>query len=178
MKNRTIILGLILLALCVNAAFAKETILDKKLSPGMTIAQFKKACPMLKPVDNAQIPYNETIHGLDGKWTFDFKDDKLSWIMYSFYIQEYENLNEKNFNKCLKATEKIIAHLTKLYGKPYKVEEGTKKFRDPGKDHHWGYDVTKAFWKTDKSEIKANFKFFGGKGEYFFVVNVEFMPVK
>ena len=178
MKNHSIIFGLILLALCVNNVWAKETIMDKKLFSGMTITQFKKACPTLKPVDNSQIIYKETIRGLDGKWSFDFKDGKLSWFLYNFYVQEDKDVNEKNFNKCLKATEQIIADLTKLYGKPSEVEEGTKTFRDPYKDHHWGYDVTEALWKTKKGDIKAKFKFFGGKGEYFFVVSVEYMRGK
>lgn len=174
MKNILILVGLILLLSFANSASAKDNILSKKLSPGMTIDQFKKTCPDLKPVDNSQFSHEETLHGLNGKWTFDFKQGRLSWILFDYYIQKYEDLNEKNFNKCLKATEKIIADLTKLYGKPYEVEEGTKKFRDPGKDRHWGYDVIEAKWKSGGNEITAKFKFFGSKGEYFFVVSVEF----
>ncbi len=175
MKNSVILLGVLLLLSFANVAFAGETIISKKLYPGMSVTQFKKVCPKLSPKDTGQIYLDETIHGLDGKWSFEFKDGKLAWTMYNFYIQKYEDLNEKNFNKCLKATEKIIADLTKLYGKPTDVEEGTKKFRDPAKDHHWGYEVIKATWKKENYEIKARFKFFGGKGEYFFLVNMEFM---
>lgn len=181
MKKMSLILCLLILSfiLIPPQSFAEKNPMKTGVYPGMTISEFRKIYPKVAPsVDTKQCQMEEKVNGLDGKWTFDFKDGKLAWITYDYYVQEHENLNEKNFNKCLKGAEKIISDLTKIYGKPTELENGTKKFRDPAKDHHWGYDVIQAKWKTDKYEVNSGFEFFGGKGQYFFVVDAHFEPRK
>jgi hypothetical protein len=162
-----------------SQAFAEKNPMKTGIFPGMTITEFKKIYPKVAPdTDTRQCQMKEKIHDLDGKWTFDFKDGKLDWITYDYYVQEVENLNEENFNKCLKGAQAINSDLTKIYGKPTEFKEGAKKFRDPAKDHHWGYEVIQAKWQTDKFKINAGFEFFGGKGEYFFVVDAHFEAIK
>ncbi|GMT50335.1 MAG: hypothetical protein IEMM0008_1874 [bacterium] len=111
---------------------------------------------------------------MKGKWYFRFENKKLSWYSFSFYITDYKKLNKSNFQRCLKGTEKIIAYLSELYGKPSERVDGIKYFKDPFKERHFGYNVVRAKWKTKRETIKASFYFFGSKGHYWFVVDTKF----
>jgi len=109
---------------------------------------------------------------LEDEWTYFFSEGILESYIFSKYSRRDE-VTEENFNKCLQATEKTIDAYTKKYGKPILVESEGKEFRDPAEDHHWGYDVLKAKWKTKDSWIVVEFDFFGGKAQYFFLVKIE-----
>lgn len=108
-------------------------------------------------------------NGLNGSWHFSFVESKLSGMSFSAHFQEQDEVNEKNFNKCLAATRKMISTYTELYGKPTELEEGTLAFKDPSSQRHWGYEVLKAEWKNN---IEVRFTFQGGKGQYYFSVTV------
>lgn len=169
------VLTVLFVFLITASAFAGQNPMDDGIYPGMTVKEFKKIHPDLKLKDGGgQWTREAEIYGLKGKWAYQFKDGKLEWFLFDYYLQDYKKLNEKNFKKCLGSTKKIMSDLTKLYGKPAKIEEGTTRFRDPSKDRHWGYDVIEGRWNTGKMKIKAKFKFFGGKGEYFFTVSVNY----
>jgi len=138
---------------------------------GMRTDQFAQHYPHLFPngiLLRGAFTKEGTWNGLDGKWYFKFEDGKLESFSFSHYISDFKDLTEENFDKCLAATRKIIDDCSS-HGKP-KTTEGTLKFRDPGKDRHWGYDVIKAVWKDETEVI---FDFFGGKGTYFFVVKFQ-----
>jgi hypothetical protein len=108
-------------------------------------------------------------NGLNGSWHFSFVESKLSGMSFSAHFQEQDEVNEKNFNKCLAATRKMISTYTELYGKPTELEEDTLAFKDPSSQRHWGYEVLKAEWKNN---IEVRFTFQGGKGQYYFSVTV------
>ena len=69
---------------------------------------------------------------------------------------------------------RLIKKYTDDYGKPFEYKAVDTTYRDPYKDHHWGYDVIYAKWKTDKIKFKIEFTFMGGKGEYHFLVKMGF----
>jgi len=155
--------------------FQKELIppvLDSKLpfQLGMKVYDFAKKRPELFPkgvhYDGAYTLKNKW-NGLAGSWHFSFDESKLSGISFSAYFQERDEVNEKNFKKCLAATRKMISAYTETNGKPKTLKEGDLMFKDPSTQRHWGYEVLEAEWKQN---IKIRFKFHGGKGQYYFSV--------
>ncbi len=183
-------LAIVLVSLGIFVLLQSETLvsqeksdpMNKAIRVGMTLKAFKKHYPKANPRDEQTKPVriisqwskSSKVFGLKGKWYFRFEKSKLDWYSFSFYITDYKKLTKSNFQRCLKGTEKIIAYLSKLYGKPHKRVDGIKHFKDPFKQRHFGYDVVKAKWKTKRETIKVNFHFFGSKGRYFFVVNAKF----
>lgn len=139
---------------------------------GMDIASFQRLFPAL-PVTtpDSQVGVDAVVHGLDGRWTYTFKGGKLSWSLFDKYIDE---ITASNFDLCLAAIDAIIADYTRQYGPPARLETGTRIFKDPHKEHHWGYDVMRATWKAEGMKFQANFNFMGGKGVYHFLVKMEF----
>ncbi len=131
----------------------------RKLFPNAIESKYEKTITLV----NA-----DTIHGLADAWEYNFTDGKLKSMSFSKYI---DVISEANFKKCLKATKEIIADYTLLYDAPDEETEGKQKFVDPYKEHHYGYDVLEARWKNASGQkIKIEFTFFGGKGEYHFIV--------
>jgi TPP-dependent trihydroxycyclohexane-1,2-dione (THcHDO) dehydratase len=152
----------------------KNNMKNKLVYIGMSIDDFKNIYPEVVPEDYSStqaFERQETIAGIDGKWYYDFKDSKLTWFQFDRYFNE---INQANFDKCLKETRQIIADYKEKYGEPIKYEEEETKFKDPYKERHWGYDVTKAVWQTDKMKILVEFHFMGGKGEYNFIIKIDF----
>ena len=152
----------------------QKTMLDKNIYIGMSIEEFKKICPETvkgeyKPTQSFM--KSEVIAGIDGGWYFDFVDSKLQWYLWDIYITD---INQDNFDKSLTAIKKIIEIYKKKYGEPTTYTEGKTKYIDPYKQRHWGYDVINAYWVTDKIKFANEFKFFGGKGEYSFILKIEF----
>ncbi len=152
---------------------------QSKATIGMTMARVKKIYPdmeMSASGNTTTLTRPETLYGIDGKWGYQFKNQKLIWIYFDKYIDE---LNDNNFRKCLSATRHLIKDYTKRYGKPDTTITGNTKFIDPYKKHHWGYDVLEARWK-DKNGMKINikFKFMGSKGEYHFIVDINYFDKK
>jgi len=140
----------------------------------MDIKDFKKICPQIvgeehKPTQS--FIKSDVIAGMEGSWFFNFSDSKLTWFSWNVYD---DDINQKNFEKCLKATREIIKIYKKKYGEPTDFTEGKLKYIDPYKKRHWGYDVLRAYWKTDKIKFANEFKFMGGKGNYNFLIKIEF----
>lgn len=137
----------------------------------MSVEQAKKLYPNAKESryqEEISLTIEDTLHGLGSAWGLNFKEDKLTWMMFNKYIGE---LSDANFKKCLKATKEIIADYTKWYGEPDETITGNQKYVDPYKKKHWGYDVLEARWKNVNGEkMKVEFTFLGGKGEYQFLV--------
>lgn len=142
---------------------------------GMTEEEFVKIYSDLKFTvyeNNKTYTRNETVKGLSVEWGYRFEEGKLNWIYFHHYV---DKINKSEFDKCLKSTELLIEEYTELYGEPDSLVEGTKKFQDPYKKKHWGYDVIEARWKNyNGMKIKVEFTFMGGKGEYHFLVTVNF----
>ncbi len=114
----------------------------------------------------------EVIGDLEGDWHYRFENGVLNWMHWDTYI---DSLSEKNFNKCLKTTRALIKKYSKTFGKPDVTVLGNSKFIDPFKKRHWGYDVLEARWKNYKgAKISVEFTFMGGKGEYHFLVKVNY----
>lgn len=163
----------ILLILFIN--FSLISFSQQKAKIGMTINEVMKIYPNCKSdtVGNEiTLSRTETLYGLSDNWGYRFKEGKLDWIFFHKYIKE---INSKNFNECLHATQKLIADYTKVYGKPDTTLTGNTIFIDPYVKKHWGYDVLEARWKNkDDMKIKVEFTFMGGKGDYNFLVEINY----
>ena len=141
---------------------------------GMSLEEFRRVHPKVAHDDaksDGQWRRPEKLCGLEGSWCYTFKDGKLDWALWDIYIDE---LNQTNFDKCLKGTRQLIEAYTKNYGKPFEVKEPNPIFKDPHKTRHWGYDVLYAKWQTPSVKFKIGFDFMGGKGDYHFLVKMGF----
>ncbi len=148
-----------------------------KVSIGTNQDSLKKVYGELKkmifPSENTVVYTRmENLYGIKGEWGYRYQNDSLNWIHFDKYT---DTLTDANFKKCLEATQKIIAAYTKAFGKPDEIKKGNTKFIDPVKTHHWGYDVLEARWKNYKGmKISVEFTFMGGKGEYHFLVKINY----
>lgn len=142
---------------------------------GMTINEVKKIYPNMEMgtyENTVTLSRPENLYGLDGTWGYRFEGEKLTWIFFHKYIDE---TNDTNFRKCLSATRQLIKDYAKLYGNPDATIIGDTIFIDPLKKKHWGYDVIEARWKNyNGMKIKIEFTFMGGKGDYYFVVVINY----
>lgn len=151
------------------------TFAQPNVTIGMTMEEVNKIYPGLKSgtyenTTTLERPVN--LYGLDDAWGYRFEGEKLTWIFFHKYIDE---LNDTNFKKCLSATKHIIKDYTVLYGDPDTTITGDTTFIDPYKKHHWGYDVIEARWKNyNNMKVKVEFTFMGGKGEYHFLVSINY----
>lgn len=135
----------------------------KKLYPGITEGKYENTITLSRP---------DNLYGLQDEWGYRFKEGKLEWIYFAKYI---DSIDQKHFDLCLKAAQSIIRDYSKKYGKPDTVLKGKQKFIDPFKKRHWGYDVLEARWKNYKgAKISVEFTFMGGKGEYHFLVKINY----
>lgn len=155
--------------------FMKSNTAQTKLKLGMSLEEVQKIYPNLKSSkyeNTITLTRPESIHGLESEWGYRFEDNRLSWIYFMKYI---DDIDESNFNKCLSSTKKIIEDFTKVYGNPDEVKKGNEQFVDPYKKRHWGYDVIKVKWLNYQGmKIIVEFNFFGGKGEYHFIVKIDY----
>lgn len=134
-----------------------------KVIPGMKSGTYQNTTTLERPVN---------LYGLDDSWGYRFKNDTLEWIFFQKYMDE---INDTYFKKCLTATRSIIKDFTKLYGKPDTTMAGDTTFIDPYKKRHWGYDVLEVHWNNyNNMKIKVGFTFMGGKGEYHFLVTINY----
>lgn len=144
---------------------------DRSVRVGMSFREFTALYPEASIMGGTgQWNSDASVQGLPGSWAYDFKDGRLQWYQFNSYVSE---INEKNFTRCLDAAVKIIEKYKKIYGSPYIHKEGKKIFIDPYTSHHWGYPVLRAVWKTGSEHILVSYQFFGGKGEYHFIVKIE-----
>ncbi|MEI6123536.1 MAG: hypothetical protein WCQ95_07890 [Bacteroidota bacterium] len=148
---------------------------SERFCVGMNVNDFAKTFPQLFPNGigiTGQWGRPETLYGLVGSWVYNFKAGKLNWMMFDAYN---DNITQAHFDTCLKATRQLIADYTKQCGKPTSTTLGDTNFTDPALHRHWGYDVIKTVWKNYKGQkIIIQFTFMGGKGEYAFLVNINF----
>ena len=148
---------------------------QSKVKIGMTIDEVKSL--YTKTVSSSYensitLSLNDTLHNLPGEWGFRFENNKLNWIHFSKYI---DDIDKENFDKCLYTTQKIINDYTQTFGKPDSTLIGETTFVDPYQKHHWGYDVMEARWNNSNGmKIKVGFTFFGGKGEYHYIVTINY----
>lgn len=143
-----------------------------KFYPGMHIKEFAKIIPELFPNGlgiSGQWAMDEKLIGLAGGWAYQFKNSTLDWMMWNHYAGKYD---QTTFMNCLRSTRGIIADYSKIYGTPKMVTDNGK-YRDPMKDHHYGYEVLKAVWDKETYDIEIIFRFMGGKGQYNLLVKVE-----
>ena len=160
---------LLILALIVSV----QQYAQQEVFIGMSIEQVKKIFPDAEEShyeNTTTLTWKATFYGLEDNIGYRFEEGKLNWIFFHKYISE---INEENFNKCLIAAQQIIADYSKTCGEPDTTIIGDTTFIDPYKKRHWGYDVIQARWKNYKNmKIKVEFTFFGGKGEYHFIVSI------
>jgi hypothetical protein len=135
----------------------------KQLPPGVKESAYKNTITLSAPAD---------LQGLESYWNYRFTDNKLDWKHFHKYLSE---VTRENFDRCLEATRKIIKAYTLEYGKPDTVMTGNTQFIDPFKEKHPGYPVLEARWNNIRgARISAGFIFMGGKGEYNFLVKVNY----
>lgn len=168
MKKHLLFFSLIIFS---SALFAQE---KNRITIGMDMYLFKMIYPKVIPLNastSGQWGRADTLYGLPGSWAYNFEEGKLAWCLWDVYI---DSLSQSNFDKCFSAAKSLIKKYTTDYGKPneYKLVDTT--YKDPNKQHHWGYDVIYAKWETNKIKFKIEFTFMGGKGEYHFLVKMGF----
>jgi len=152
--------------------------MKKAIYLGISLDDFRKIYPEIVPAETADyltLKREDNIYGLSGKWVYSFKKNKLDWYKFEVYINE---INQDNFNKCLIATQKIIEDYRSIYGEPIKYKEGKTEFIDPFKQMHHGYKVLSAVWKSGGEAFEVQFKFYGSKGEYYFIVSIDFQDAE
>lgn len=163
-----IILATILFLSIDNFAQSKARI-------GMSIEEVKNLYPKSESAayeNTITLSFSDTLYGLPGDWSYRFENNKLNWIHFTKYIEE---ITKPNFDKCLSATNSLIKEYTMAFGKPDTTITGNKKFVDPYKKHHYGYDVIEVRWNNyNGMKVKVEFTFFGGKGEYHFIVTINY----
>lgn len=164
---------LYLILIFISAFFYSYS--QSKATIGMTENQVKKIYPKMESTtyeNTTTFTRTENLYGIDGEWGYRFENEKLNWIHFDKYIDE---INDTNFIKCLSATRKIISDFSKFYGNPDTTIIGDTTFIDPYQKKHWGYDVLESQWKDyNGMKIKVEFTFMGGKGEYNFLVNINY----
>ncbi|MBU0487007.1 MAG: hypothetical protein KKD31_03545 [Bacteroidetes bacterium] len=165
---------------CIEHSPSKTKTDAKEADPGrfflgMSVDDFAKKFPSLFPKGvkiSGQWGRDEDLHGLAGDWTYRFEDGILTWIHFQKY---YDDITATNFQTCLSATNQLISEYTAAFGKPDNTIVGDTTFIDPYKKHHWGYDVKEVQWKNYQGmKIKIEFSFLGGKGDYNFMVVVNY----
>lgn len=135
----------------------------KQLPPGVKESVYQNTVTLSAPAN---------LHGLQAEWNYRFTDHKLDWKHFHKYL---DDINAKNFERCLQATKKIIKTYTTEYGRPDTILQGNTRFLDPFKKRHWGYEVLEARWYNYKGmKINVAFTFMGGKGDYHFLVKVNY----
>jgi len=141
----------------------------------MDVSAFAKVFPALFPKGvkmSGQWHREQELYGLSGSWAYQFEDGLLKWFLFDKYIDE---INDINFKKCLFAANQLIKDYTKQYGKPDTIFTGNTSFVDPYIKSHWGYDVIEAQWyNVNGMKIKIEFTFMGGKGDYHFLVKINY----
>lgn len=75
-------------------------------------------------------------------------------------------------NHCVRRSY-VLGMTSEEFSGTVAAETGEARFRDPYEDHHWGYPVLSAVWKTPDLKLRAGFKFMGSKGDYYFLVTLE-----
>jgi hypothetical protein len=143
-----------------------------KFYPGMHVKEFSQVIPELFPNGvgiNGQWSKDERLIGLSGDWAYQFKNSTLEWMMWNHYAGKYDQVT---FNNMLRSVRGIIADYSKIYGTPKMVTDNAK-YRDPMKDHHYGYEVLKAYWDKGTYDIEIVFDFMGGKGDYELLMKIE-----
>jgi hypothetical protein len=150
---------------------------QSKATIGMSMQEVKNLYPQVESSayeNTITLSYTDTLYGLSGQWGYRFENNKLNWIHFDRYIDE---IKKSNFDKCLSATNRLIKEYTKSFGKPDTTIVGNRNFIDPYKKHHYGYNVIEARWNNyNDMKIKVEFTFFGGKGEYHFIVIINYFP--
>lgn len=146
-----------------------------KAKIGMSIDEVKALYPNANSVfneSNSVITQKETIYGLENEWGFRFRDEKVDWI----YFHHYENdFNEENFAVFFNAAKKTIADYESIFGQADQIEIGDTVFKDPYIERHWGYDVITAKWtNAQEMKIKVQFHFAGGKAHYYLLFKIHF----
>jgi hypothetical protein len=139
---------------------------------GMSLEEFMKQHPdtVIPAGGTGQWTTGASVVGLPGQWSFTFEKSRLAWFVFDSYVNE---IDKTHFDRCLAAARSIVREYTERLGKPYRSADGPQEFIDPLVKHHWGYKVLEAAWKTAGEKYLVRYVFFGGKGEYHFIVTIE-----
>lgn len=149
--------------------------LPPKIELGISLKEFQQFYPERlsgEILQTKQYQYKENLQGLDGEWSYDFKDGQLDWFLWDFY--DY-NITEQNFEKTKQAYKNIIDNYKEIYGEPTEINSENENFKDPYTQRHWGYDVIKATWQTENFNFSVSLRFSGTRGDYYFLTKIEFM---
>lgn len=148
---------------------------DEKFYIGQSVTEFAKVYPELFPIGinhRGQWEEPDDFFGLKDNWVYFFDEGKLTSYNFAYY-SDREEVNQEKFDSLLQSTDNIVEAFKLQFGKPTSYTSENRKFKDPYTEHHWGYDVVEAKWKLKKHWISVEYQFFGGKGDYFFLVKVD-----
>ena len=175
MKKILIFLAFLIISFsCESQNLNNKTMIEKLPKIAMDFSVFAKDFPEIINAEtngNKQYNIDAKVDKLDGRWAYNFVDNKLNWFMFNSYS---DDLNQANFNKYLSVTQLVIDDFKQIYGEPDEFVFENKTYKDPYIERHWGYDVMSAVWHTDEMSFKIEFIFMGGKGEYNFLFKMNF----
>lgn len=110
-----------------------------------------------------------TKSGLKGNCSYNFRSGRLQSILWSHYAGKAD---KATYEKLLKSTDEIVIDYTNKYGEPEKIAE-EKEYKDPHTKRHYGYDILKYRWETDKVKVEVEYYFSAGKGMHDLMVKTE-----
>ncbi len=136
---------------------------------GMTIMEFSKLRGDLFPNGigvNGQWQKDVIRGGINGKQSYNFKSDKIDWMLWNSYSDKTDN---KEFEKYLRATRKIMVDYDKKYGKATLIKNDTKLSKD---NRTLNKTFFEAEWDRSTYIIKLRFSKLSGKGTDTFVIEL------
>lgn len=152
-----------------SSPYAKVTTWAK---PGIPVDEFARL-QGIEPADvGEQWVHEEHVEGLAGIWFATFATGRLSVCSWSASSARGKT-TERAFWEYLSSTRRIIATYTKALGKPCLFSESARYVHP---SHHHGYTVLAARWRVPSASLQVAFHFMNGKGEDWYLVEIELQP--
>jgi hypothetical protein len=148
---------------------------DGMLHLGMSLEAFAAMYPSLFPNGiqwEGQWQQRQKYAGINGHWTFDFRDGILNWV--SYHSDSYEP-DDQTFKRCRSSALQMITDNHLLYGNPDLKEDNFKRYEDIGPSNQHRRKLVWAEWKdVEGTKIDVSFDLSGGKSEPSMVVTMTF----
>jgi len=137
---------------------------QENLYISMTADEFRKTLPGVLPdglIYNGDLRMQEKINSIDGKWTFRFDNNKLT---FADFVGNNKIISKSDFVNWVESAELVIEEYTKIYGQPVNFEKGSNKYQNRN-NREYKNKIGKrevfeeATWKTNTMRIKISCDF-------------------
>lgn len=169
---RKFIFVLLVIMSLVPLVHAKE---GTDIKAGMSLQEFRKIYPNMPNEPTHQWQRSAPFHGVNGKWTYDFKNGVLDWFACEMFD---ETPTRADFKRYLIVAQSIIGEYQDTFGAAQSMKHGKKVFVDPRKEPHRGYAVLSADWTLPQQKLEVSYDFAGVRGNYRLVIEVMFKRKK